>query len=184
MVNKSNQSEATFAKHAFLGSFGKGAFKLLKPEDSLEPNHLEYIVKSSDDLVLIAGAMRSIGDILAEQRKKKPDAGVQYTSIKLNEDRLNRFTIFRTGFPNLDHVSFVMIRPRHFQVEYYIDCVLSMFCHSHCYSFLLVHVLYVAGSRAMVITSAFVSSVFIAPGSLSVKAQTPSSPFFMNQVLN
>jgi hypothetical protein len=56
-------SECTLQKNMFLGGWGKGAFKLLRMDDTLPVGSIEFKMTSSEELVVLNNAVQKLGDI-------------------------------------------------------------------------------------------------------------------------
>ena len=75
LVNKSQQVVMLNDDH-YIGSFGKGSFKLLKSDDEIKDHMVEFLLGRSDDLIVYNGKVMSVGETLKEGAKKKPDVAV------------------------------------------------------------------------------------------------------------
>ena len=95
-------AEATFKRHSFLASWGKGAFKLLTDAAAADTTpRLEFAFKNQDDLVVFNNVVMTLGDVMSSERKKKPSAGVCYHSLEVDENDPSKFTLkptHRVGF--------------------------------------------------------------------------------------
>ena len=77
LVNKSQQV-VVLNDEQYIGSFGKGSFKLLKPEDELKDNMVEFKLSSAEDVIVFNNKVASIGATISEAAKKKPDVAICY----------------------------------------------------------------------------------------------------------
>ena len=78
LVNKTMQ-EISVPEGSYIAGFGKGAFKLVKLDGSeTPPGAITFKLKSEDNWVVLSGNRVKLGDVVAEQRKTKPDASVCY----------------------------------------------------------------------------------------------------------
>lgn len=77
-------------------SFGKGSFKLCKDGDDKETNFVEWKVTSHEDLVVFQGAQTTIGQLVNEQRKKKPDDGIAYHKMESDPTNPLAFKLVQT----------------------------------------------------------------------------------------
>ena len=101
-------SEVTLQKGTVLGAFGKGSFKLVKPDEGAPlatlapPTGVPYKLSTESDLVMVGGAVRSLGTVIQEQRAKQPAATACYHRLDINEADPSKFTLELTH-----HVFFV-----------------------------------------------------------------------------
>jgi hypothetical protein len=77
-------AEVVIQQGAYLAGFGKGAFKLLKQTEAVEVGVAEFKLTSDSDLVVLAGAMQTLGSVIANQRKKEPSIGVCYHDLTVD----------------------------------------------------------------------------------------------------
>lgn len=96
ILNKSQQ-EAHFSSESYLLGFGKGSFKLIKEKDeSASASMAEFALKSSEDFVVFNGNVMTVGAVLADLRKKKPETQVCYHKIIPNESSPKLFELSQT----------------------------------------------------------------------------------------
>ena len=105
LVNKSPTLEMTSAMHAFVGAFGKGTFKMQKAPaadppapgaPAAAPLTNAFILKNSDDHMVYAGVVRTLGDVVAEKRVSKPDAEVCYHKLEADDVDPKQFKLVQT----------------------------------------------------------------------------------------
>ena len=77
LFNKSQQV-VVLSDEQYIGSFGKGSFKLLKPEEKLKDNMVEFKLGSSGDTLVFNNKVATIGATISEAAKKKPDVAICY----------------------------------------------------------------------------------------------------------
>ena len=71
LVNKGT-AEATFNAFAHCAGFGNGSFKMLKDKEAPTVHQVEYILDNHMDTVILNNVPLKLGEVLAEERKKKP----------------------------------------------------------------------------------------------------------------
>ena len=84
LVNKSN-NELQFTEHQYIAGFGRGHFKLYKPEEMPE-DAIMVRLKGSDDTVFINNISMTLEEVLRDARAKKPAAQVCYHDLIPDED--------------------------------------------------------------------------------------------------
>ena len=82
-----------FKKHSCVGSFGKGSFKLLKTEEAKDDAHIQFQLKSPEDLVVLNSSVMTLGQVVSEERTKKPGANVMYHTLTVDESDPSKFTL-------------------------------------------------------------------------------------------
>ena len=92
LVNKSQQVVMLNDDH-YIGSFGKGSFKLLKSDEEIKDHMVEFLLGRSDDLIVYNGKVMSVGETLKEGAKKKPDVAVCYHDKKDDVQNPGKFTM-------------------------------------------------------------------------------------------
>jgi len=95
LVNISN-AEVSVPRKNTIGGFGKGNFKLVKHTDPAPKSGVEFRLTDQDTLIIIGGAVRRLGDVVMEERKKKPMAEVCYHKIKIDEGDPSKLTLEQT----------------------------------------------------------------------------------------
>lgn len=95
LLNKSQQVVVLNDEH-YIGSFGKGSFKLLKPEEEVKDNMVEFKLSSSDDTHVFNSKVTSIGATIGEAAKKKPDVAVCYHTKTVDVQAPGRFKLALT----------------------------------------------------------------------------------------
>ena len=95
LVNKSQQVVMLNDDH-YIGSFGKGSFKLLMSDDEIKDHMVEFLLGRSDDLIVYNGKVMSVGETLKEGAKKKPDVAVCYHDKKDDVQNPGKFTMGQT----------------------------------------------------------------------------------------
>ena len=95
LVNKSQQV-VMLSDENYIGSFGKGTFKLLKSDDEVKDHMVEFALTSSDDLIAFNGKVMPVGETLAEAAKKKPDVALCYHHKKEDMQNPGKFTLAQT----------------------------------------------------------------------------------------
>ena len=95
LVNQLNY-EFTLKAGAPVVGFGRGSFKLVKANETMDEKAVPFVIKNADALVCVSGAVMTIRDALQQQRKTKPDANVCYHSVKVPEDNPNSFVFSAT----------------------------------------------------------------------------------------
>ena len=88
--------EFTLKSGAPVIGFGRGSFKLVKANETMDEKTVPFVIKNADALVCISGKMMTIRDALQQQRKTKPDANVCCHSVKVPEDNPNSFVFSAT----------------------------------------------------------------------------------------
>ena len=96
LVNKSMQ-EISVPDGSYLAGFGKGAFKLAKLEGSESPpGAIAFKLESQDNWVVLSGNRVRIGDVMADQRKTKPDAELCYHKSDVDSTDPTQFSLTMT----------------------------------------------------------------------------------------
>ena len=85
IINKSD-CEYKFPAGTFVGGFGKGQFKVVK--DDQPTSSILFQLSSSDDLVMFESKLLSLEEVIAEQRKTKPECKICYYKIVASEEYL------------------------------------------------------------------------------------------------
>ena len=70
----------------FLCGLGKGNFKMFKMDGSDElTGSVSFKFTNDEDSVVLNGVVVQLRQVLADQRKQKPDAGMCYHNVELGE---------------------------------------------------------------------------------------------------
>lgn len=84
------------AQHAMVAGFGRGSFKLLKPDENAPHNGLVFRISDQDQLVLVGSEVKTVGDALAEVQESKPDAKICYHEMVPEDGDHTKFTCKQT----------------------------------------------------------------------------------------
>ena len=95
LVNKS-AGDWSSPSLCLLAGFGRGAFKLIKNGEALDDAHIPFSLTSSSDLVVFNGQALTLGQVLNDQREKKPTAEVCYHTVSVDDVDPKSFTLERT----------------------------------------------------------------------------------------
>lgn len=97
LVNKSD-SEWQSSSLCMIAGYGKGSFKLIKPNDT-ETNvsdMIQFKLESHDDMVVFNGQLVTMGHVMNDQFAKKPDTEVCYHKLTCSENNPKEFTLEQT----------------------------------------------------------------------------------------
>ena len=75
--------------------FGAGAYKILKDGQDLPDKSVALEFKDYTDIIVLNGAVQTLGDAMAEMRAKKPDCKICYFELDTSPG-LNEFTLKNT----------------------------------------------------------------------------------------
>ena len=89
------QAEATLEADSFVAGFGRGNFKLFK-EGELGDHAIEFVLLSHDDFVVLNGRLCSLGQVVADQRAKKPDCQICYHTLSPSDANPKQFSLKQT----------------------------------------------------------------------------------------
>jgi hypothetical protein len=97
LVNKS-QTEWQSPQLCMCAGYGKGNFKLIKPDGPEQDtsNTLEFKFESHSDIVILSGQAMTLGQVVSEQHVKKPNAEVAYHKLSFAEANPKEFTLEQT----------------------------------------------------------------------------------------
>ena len=78
--------------------YGKGSFKLIKPDTPEEnvSDCVEFKLESHNDIVIFNGQAVTVGQVVSEQHLKKPDAEVCYHKMTFSEANPKEFVLKQT----------------------------------------------------------------------------------------
>ena len=100
LVNKSTTLETTSPQHAFVAAFGKGGFKLQKPPAADAPPAatllVDFNLKNSDDKVVFQNVVRTLGEVVGDQKATKPDTQVCYHKLEPDDVDPKKFKLTQT----------------------------------------------------------------------------------------
>ena len=92
-----NRGEANeeLAMGTFIAGFGKGKFKMCESLDAVDPEkEIVYDLKNSDSLIMFNGEVKTIGEVVANQREKDPLCKLAYyTMEEVPGKSQNEFTL-------------------------------------------------------------------------------------------
>ena len=91
IVNKSETNEWS-STLGFVAGFGKGSFKLIKCEVQ-ESDGISFKVDDDKTMVVFNGAVTELGQVIADQRVKKPDCQVCYHTIAYSDAEPKKFNL-------------------------------------------------------------------------------------------
>ena len=84
------------AMGAFCAGFGPGSFKLIKVDEPLADNQLEFKLQDHNDLVVLNNNVLPLGTVVAQQRELKPDIEINYHKIAMDATKAGEFTVTQT----------------------------------------------------------------------------------------
>ena len=76
-----------------LAGFGKGSFKLLKENEAAPEKAIEFKLSNDEDLICFNGKVLPLGQVVQEQRAKKPEAQVSYHKMVVNDENPKKFSL-------------------------------------------------------------------------------------------
>lgn len=79
-------------KKTILCGFGRGTFKLVKAAEEDPAGGLLFQLHNENDVVLVGGSARPLGEVMVEQRKKSPKAEPCYHKVKVDEADPSKMT--------------------------------------------------------------------------------------------
>jgi len=81
-----------------VAGYGKGSFKLIKPNDTETDvsEKIQFKMESQDDIVVFNGQLVTLGQVMNEQFAKKPDTEVCYHKLTCSENNPKEFTLEQT----------------------------------------------------------------------------------------
>lgn len=95
MVN-TGAAETAIPRFSILSGFGKGSFKLVKADSDLPANGIEFVLVDHNCWVIIGGVVRTLGDVINEERVKKPDIQPVYHKIEVDAAKPSEFKCVQT----------------------------------------------------------------------------------------
>ena len=94
IVNKSETNEWS-STLGFVAGLGKGGFKLVKG-DVQESDGISFRVDDDKTMVVFNGVVTELGQVIADQRVKKPDCQVCYHTIAYSDAEPKKFNLKQT----------------------------------------------------------------------------------------
>ena len=73
-----HKGEGHLKNHFLLGAFGKGSFRLVKGDEVVKENELEFKLGGSEDLICVGGDVVTLGEVIHKQAQTKPDCVICY----------------------------------------------------------------------------------------------------------
>ena len=85
IINKGT-AESTFDQGTYVCGWGKGVFKQCKTEGDKKPDFIQFALNTSSDKVILNNVVKTIGEVIEDQQKEKPDCKINYHTIELDQD--------------------------------------------------------------------------------------------------
>ena len=96
MVVNLGASEVSLMKNMFLCGWGKGLYKLLKSDETISEQMIEFKLTSSEDMIVLNNAVMKLATVLKNEQAKNPTASICYHKVIEDPSDPNKFTLKQT----------------------------------------------------------------------------------------